>query len=630
MFPSKTRICLLAGLLVLSAGWLPARAQRPARPQLTVPRLARAPALEDFLTMKPNGSFSRQMTQVGGFIQREPSDGQPASQRTDVYLGYDDENFYAVFVCFDNEPEKIRARMMPRENIRGDDQVEIMLDTFHDERRAYAFLVNPYGIQFDALWTEGQGFDRSFDTLWHSKGARTDQGYVVWMAIPFKSLRFSSESQQTWGILFNRSVPRLSENAFWPHVSSRIEGRLNQAATLTGISNISPGRNLQFIPFGAFRSFRALDTRDPSRPRFERERAEGDIGLDAKVVLKDSLVVDVALNPDFSQVESDEPQVTVNERFEVFFPEKRPFFLENANFFETPINLVFTRRIADPEFGVRLTGKLGPYALGAFIIDDESPGKTVPDGDPVDGQRALFTIARVSRDIGKQSSLGFIYTGREFEGSHNRVGGLDGRFKLSENWVATFQGVASSTRFLDGTGVAGPAYDFQIVRRGRSFGYSLEYNDRARGFRTEPGFLLRPDIRRVGQFVRYLFWPEKKLINWGPTVFLNRVYDHDGTRLDWRVSPSFEMEFVGRTSFSVFYNAIRERLRPQDFPELTTNQDFAQSGFGVAFRSSYYAPVRVSGFFGTGTGINFAPPSGQAPFLADDDRGQLEVTLRPL
>ena len=151
------------------------------------------------------------------------------------------------------------------------------------------------------------------------------------------------------------------------HCSSRIEGRLNQAATLRGLVNISPGRNIQLIPFGAFRSFRSLDTRDEDRPQFVRDRADFDGGLDAKLVFKDSLVVDVAVNPDFSQVESDEPQVTVNQRFEVFFPEKRPFFLENASFFETPINLLFTRRIADPQFGVRLTGKLGPYALGAFL-----------------------------------------------------------------------------------------------------------------------------------------------------------------------------------------------------------------------------------------------------------------------
>jgi len=244
------------------------------------------------------------------------------------------------------------------------------------------------------------------------------------MAIPFKSLRFPSTSKQTWGIIFNREIPRLNEDTYWPHISSRIEGQLNQSGSLEGLENISPGRNLQMIPYGVFRSFRALDTRDPLAPRFVRERADFDAGLDAKFVLKDSLVLDVALNPDFSQVESDEPQVTVNERFEVFFPEKRPFFLENASYFQTPIALLFTRRIADPQFGVRLTGKVGPWALGAFVMDDESPGKRVPPGDPLHGKRAYFGIVRINRDIGRQSTLGLIFTDREFENSFNRIGGL--------------------------------------------------------------------------------------------------------------------------------------------------------------------------------------------------------------
>jgi hypothetical protein len=400
--------------------WAPAilfAADSPALPVLTIPRLNRPPQLEDYLTMEPNGEMEGKLARVGNFIQREPNDGQPATQRTDVYLGYDDKNLYIIFVCFDTEPEKVRARMSRREDVFRDDAVEVMLDTFHDQRRAYAFATNPLGVQWDALWTEGQRFDRSFDTLWYSQGKRTDRGYVVRMAIPFKSLRFTPQSQQEWGIIFLREVPRSNEQSFWPRVSSRIEGRLSQAATLQGLSDISPGRNIQLIPYGAFRSFRAVDVRDPEQPRFERDSFDPDAGLDAKFVFKDSLVLDVALNPDFSQVESDEPQVTVNERFEVFFPEKRPFFLENANFFETPIDLVFTRRIGDPQFGARLTGKVGPYALGAFVVDDESPGKARPPDDPLHDQRALFGIFRVSRDFFNDTATAEIYTDRESEDS---------------------------------------------------------------------------------------------------------------------------------------------------------------------------------------------------------------------
>ncbi len=608
---------------------------------ITIPRLNRAPVLEDFVSMEPNGEVNGQMGAVEGFVQQNPRDGQPSSQRTVVYFGYDQKNLYVVFVCFDSEPQKIRARMTPREQVFSDDRIEVMLDTFRDQRRAYVFTTNPFGIQRDALWTEAQGFDGSFDTLWHSRGRLTEQGYVVWLAIPFKSLRFPSTPAQKWGIVFKRDIPRLDEAAFWPRVSSRIEGRLSQAATAHGLESISPGRNIQFIPYGVFRSFRALDTRDPSRPEFVTDHGEFDAGLDAKVVLKDSLVLDVTLNPDFSHVESDEPQVTVNQRFEVFFPERRPFFIENADFFETPIDLVFTRRIADPSLGARLTGKVGPYALGLMVMDDESPGKIVPRPDPLHDQRAYFGIFRVSRDIFQQSRVGFIYTDREFEDSYNRVGGFDGRFKLSPNWVFNWQAVTSWTRTLEGERFAGPAYDLELFRSGRSFEYQLEYNDRSPGFRTETGFIPRSDIRRIGQWIAYRFWPENSfMINWGPRLNFERVYGHDGTRLDWQVSPSLAFDFVGQTSMTVFYNAARERLRPQDFPGLTQPLDFARPGYGFDFSSSYFRPVTFFGFAGWGKGVNFAPPCFPNPpepdcafidpFPADENSAELGVTLHPL
>ena len=626
--------------IVLCAPLSPAAESPPAgpRPELVIPRVDRPPTLEDFLEMRPSREVDGRLAKVTNFIQREPSDGAPASQRTEVYLGYDNKNLYIIFVAFDAEPEKVRARLVPREGFGGDDFVQVILDTFHDQRRAYVFHANPFGIQRDALFTEGgRGggcggrFDFSFDTLWHSKGKLTDQGYVVWMAIPFKSLRFPARPQQTWGIFVYRNIPRVNEQSFWPHCSSRIEGRLNQAATLRGLENISPARNIQFIPYGAFRSFRTLDTRDPDRPFFVRDRADPDAGLDAKFVFKDSLVLDVTVNPDFNQVESDQPQITANQRFEVFFPEKRPFFLENANFFQTPINLLFTRRIADPQFGVRLTGKTGPYAIGALLMDDESPGKSVPAGDPLHGKRALFAIARVSRDIFQQSNLGAIYTSREFEGSYNRVGGADSRLRLNDHWVALFQGVRSWTRELDGSRLNGTAFDAEVRRSGRQFSYSLEYNDRSPDFRTASGFLRRPDIRRIGQNLGYFFRPEgKRLISWGPGLFLNRVYDHEGTRLDWGLSPSFQWEFTGQSNFRIFYNAARERLRPQDFLGLTQNRDFSLPGYGFTFSSSYFSRVSVSGFAGTGKGINFAPPAGREPFLANTRDATFTLTLRPL
>ncbi len=620
--------------LVLCAPLSPAAESPPAgpRPELVIPRVDRPPTLEDFLEMKPNREVDGRLAKVTNFIQREPSDGEPATQRTEVYLGYDDKNLYVIFLAFDSEPEKIRARLARRENLNNDDDwVEIAIDTFNDQRRGYLFDCNPLGVQWDALWSEAGGEDSSFDTLWYSRGQVTARGYVVWIAIPFKSLRFSSSSKQTWGILLSRWTPRIPEWTAWPQYSTRIQGKLTQAGRLEGLAEISPGKNIQLIPYGTVRSFRALDRRDPALPRFERDRADPDAGLDAKFVFKDSLVLDVTVNPDFSQVESDEPQITTNQRFEVFFPEKRPFFLENANFFQTPINLLFTRRIADPQFGVRLTGKTGPYAIGALLMDDQSPGKSVPVGDPLHGKRALFAIARVSRDIFQQSNLGAIYTTREFEGSYNRVGGADTRLRLNNHWVALFQGVRSWTRELSGNQLNGSAFEAKLRRTGRQFLFHLEYNDRSPDFRAAPGFLPRSDIRRVEQNLAYTFRPEgKRLLSWGPALFFERVYDHQGTRLDWCLSPSHLWEFRGQSNFRIFYNACRERLRPQDFPGLTQNRDFPLPGYGFTFSSSYFSRVSVSGFAGTGKGINFAPSAGREPFLVNTRDATFTLTLRPL
>jgi len=599
--------------------------------EIVIPRLHRPPTLEDFAGMRPNGEVEGKLAKVEGFIQRTPSDGQPASQRTEVYLGYDDENLYVIFVCFDSEPERIRARLGRREDVFSDDVVEVMLDTFNDKRRAYAFVTTPRGIQRDAIWTEGQGHDASFDTLWYSRGKITSQGYVVWMAIPFKSLRFPASESQTWGVLFSRQLPRYSELDFWPFVSSRIEGRLNQAATLEGLEGISPGRNVQLIPYAAFRSFRAPDTRDPAQPRFVSDAADFDVGLDAKIVFKDSLTLDLALNPDFAQVESDEPQVTVNQRFEVFFPEKRPFFLENASFFRTPFNLVFTRRIADPRLGARLTGKLGPYAIAALVTDDEAAGKLVPLGDPLRGKRALVGIVRGSRDIFRQSNLGFIYTGREFEGSFNRVTGVDGRLKLGENWVASFQGLTSWTREFDATRSAGPAYEIQAERSGRQFHYFTSYTDISPGFQAQIGFVPRTDVRHWAQFVSYDFRPEGKwLIAWGPKSGTEVVYDHSGRRLDLTQDTELFVELTGQTYFLLLYNWDRERLRPADFSALPEDRDFQRNRKGLGMETSYLDWLTVAWNYAWGTRINFVPPEGQEPSLADVAQANVTLILRPL
>jgi hypothetical protein len=681
------RFLLAAAVTLLGAsecGWgaspqnPPAPTHALAPPALTIPRLTRAPALDDFLGMKPAGEIALQMAKVTGFVQRNPHDGETVSEDTSAYLGYDQKNLYIVFVCFD-DPKKVRARMSRREDIADDDEVAVMFDTFHDRRRAYEFQTTPLGVQWDAIYTEasrdeiGGNWDTSFDTVWDSRGKVTSRGFVVWIAIPFKSLRFPATQEQEWGIILYRGIVRKNEDSFWPQISSKVEGRLGQAATLYGLEGISLGRDIELIPYGIMRGFRALDTRDPYNPYFQNAVAQGQAGMDAKFVIHDHFVLDVTANPDFSQVESEDPQITVNQRFEVYFPEKRPFFLENEDFFRTPFDLFFTRNIQDPSAGIRLTGREGPYSVGLMSTDDRAPGLAVPSYCPttspicsnsLTGVRSYFTIARVSRDIFKQSSVGVVYTDWECPttGEFNRVGGVDTRLKFNANWTLEGQAVVSSSNLQglnasnlettceygfypfssgnvgNGNHYAGPADKLDLKRDGLHFAYEGIYDDISPGFVSVPGFVNRVDIRGLYQTIDYRFRPKKGwIVDWGPSLKQRYVFDHEGNRLDTYYDPYLAINGRAQTILYLLpYQELRERLRPQDFLFLglstNQNQDYHEHRSGASFQTGYFPKVLIAGRYSWGDGVNFVPALTAAPqsLLSRLNRGSATLTFRPV
>jgi hypothetical protein len=656
-----------------------------APPALTIPRLARAPALEDFLGMKPEGEVALQMAKVTGFVQRNPHDGGKVSEETAAYLGYDQKNIYVVFVCFD-DPRKVRARMSRREDIYDDDQVAVMFDTFHDRRRAYEFQTTPLGVQWDAIYTEairqevGSNWDVSWDAVWDSRGKVTSRGWVVWMAIPFKSMRFPAAKEQEWGILLYRGITRKNEDSYWPQVTYKIAGRLGQEATLYGMEGISPGRDIELIPYGIMRGFRGLEQRDPYNPYFQNAVAQGQFGLDAKFVIHDHFVLDLTANPDFSQVESEDPQITVNQRFEVYFPEKRPFFLENEDYFRTPIDLFFTRNIQDPSAGIRLTGKEGPYSLGLMASDDRAPGLAVPSfcpasetssnlpfplcADNLSGIRSYFAVARLNRDIFKQSSVGVIYTDWECPttGEFNRLGGADTRLRFNDNWILEAQAVTSSSHlqglnvsnlettceynlfpfssgnFGNGSHYAGPADKVEVRRNGLHFNYIGSYQDVSPGFVTVPGFVNRVDIRGVYNTIYYRFRPKKKwILNWGPSMIQRYVFDHEGNRLDTFYDPYLKIEGRGQTFIYLDpYEELRERLRPQDFAFLglsvNHNQDYHEHRSEARLQTGYFSKVTVGATYSFGDGVNFVPAPNLTPqsLLSRLNTGSATLTFRPV
>ena len=642
MSPLIRSFLLGAVLAMAAAARVSAQAPPPPAPDAgkiplsKIPRVQRAPKLEDFVENHPREA---ELT-VTDFRQNSPGDGTPASEPTSAYLSYDDKNLYVAFVCQDKSGE-VRAHLSKREDSDQDDGVGVLLDTFRDFHRAYDFFSNPLGVQSDAIYTEGQGYDFSFDTLWANAGRVTKDGYIVFFAIPFKSLRFSSDPEQTWGVALYRVILRKSEYDYWPYVTQRVAGLTQQFAPVGGLENVSPGRNIQFIPYGILASNHFLNQPSsptpPAPPPFFQDNFEHRAGLDAKFVVKDSLAFDVTLNPDFSQVESDDPQVTVNQRFAVFFPEKRPFFIENAGFFATPIDLFFSRQIADPQFGTRVTGKLGKWTLGALVIDDRQRGQGFASGPY--HTRAVDGVVRITREFGNQSYAGAFFSSRDFADTSNRVASIDARLKLSKNWVVDVQGVHTWTRqnsqvgfdclsfpqFLRGSGSQqGNALWADASYRSRHFAFTTNYNDFSPNFCAELGFVNRIDIRQNNAFGGYFWRPENsKIVDFGPTVSETVDWNHNGILQDWQVAVGFQIDLTKQTTISV--------NRGEAY-ELFAGIDFRKHSTSLSVTTQPYKWISFSTRYTQGIGENFFPAQSLVPFqpfLGNTKRVNFGFTLRP-
>ena len=603
--------------MLCSAACLSAQNTPPVQTSrdLHIMRVSTPPVLDDYINgAPPDGEMP-----VSHFIQRNPDDGKPASSETKAWLSYDAENLYVVFVCR-SPVRELRARYTKRDDIFADDFVGVLLDTFHDRQHAFEFFVNPYGIQLDGLNTEGQGDDWKFDTYWKSEGRLTKDGYAVRMVIPFKSLRFTSMDMQTWGFAFFRNIPARNENSFWPAVTNRVSGFVPQFGDVDGFDSISPGRNIRLIPYIAGSSAHLLDQPADLPPLFRTNR-DVRVGMDAKLVIRESLTLDATINPDFSQVESDDPQVTVNQRFEVFFPEKRPFFLENASYFQTPEDLFFSRRIGDPLGGARLTGRLGRWSIGLLAGADRGPGKRVDPSDPRSGSYAPGGVLRVQRNIGKESTVGVFFSDYNFGASHNRVGSLDARWKIAKNWVAVGQAIASATRYLDGSRSAGPAYVANLNRNGLHFNYFVRYLDRNPGFHTDLGFVPRTDIRMVQQNFSYDWRPKATPVaDFGFNSFSNG---------DWNRQNRFQDGFTGGTFFLNFRRATGFNVDHIWSYELYQGIGFHKTATEMFFYSDRFKRVGINAFFGDGVGVNYSPAAGVLASLASNQYGNATITLRP-
>jgi hypothetical protein len=610
---------------------------RKAQPPIEykAPLITEKLRLSDFAGMAPKPELKDKLLKISGFIQNTPHDGQPATEETEVWLGYTKSSIYFVFICHDRHPELIRGHLARRENILKDDYVAVFLDPFQDRRKGVVFGVNPAGVQADAAWDEINGTDFSYDQVWDSEGQVTREGWMALIAIPFRSLRFRPNGSD-WGVVFQRNFPRNSEQDNWPHISTNITGVLSQEGTLKGIAGVTGSHNVQINPYVLGQNERELKTIDPLNPYFSSRHEEGTAGGEVKAILKDRIVFDATVNPDFSTVESDQPQFTVDQRYPVFFPELRPFFLENANYFATPINLVYTRNIVHPEYGGRVTGKTVHTNIGLFVIDDREPGQTVAPGDPLYNKRATIAVGRVSRDLGKGSSLGAIYTDYEFGQGWNRIGGVDFTWRMTNKWLALGQMVESSTKGTVDSGTpptyaAGPASNFQLQHNGHAFNLQSTYQDMSVGFQTQLGFIQTSNFRNGQTHMTYQWYPKHKVIqSYGLETNQNVAYDHLGNRA-FHYS-SFDPFVLLPRNFVLapIGGQNSDTVGPQNGYLLTQNKNFTENFGGFVVRGAPFAQFNFNLQAIRSGNVNYNPVAGGVPFLMNQETVQALFTLQPL
>ena len=461
--------------------------------------------------------------------ETNPGNSTPSPVDTECLVTFDADNLYFACEASDPDPDAIRAYITDRDDIEGHDQIVFTLDPFNDARRGFQFGVSALGVQLDAVFSPNVGggdggrqqgpSDPSWDAIWNSAGRITERGYLIEVAIPFKSLRFPSSSDvQTWGFFATRQWPRServeTRSMAWDRSNACV---LCQANLLTGFSEMSSSRNVEMTP--TFTSGRTDSNATFPTGGLTRGEVVSDFGLDGMWGVTTDLTLNGTINPDFSQVEADVAQLGVNDRFALFFPEKRPFFLEGADFFATRLQTFFSRTISDPRVGAKLTGKVGATALGAVVADDAVnrliiPGELSSRNATLKG-RAVTAVGRIRRDVGGSSTVGAIYTGRDGDGYSNHVGGVDGFFRLASALTARFQYLHSETHYPETVSVSfdqpriafgGDAADFALQYDTRNWFYDLSGRFVGAGFRADAGFTTQVNHRRLQTMVERRFW----------------------------------------------------------------------------------------------------------------------------
>jgi hypothetical protein len=593
---------------------LPPEKSNPVR----VPRFERPPAIDGRL----DDEAWKGAVVLKDFYQIQPGDNLAPSKPTVVYLGYDARNLYVAYHAYDDR-DKIRATIAKRDAIFDDDYVGLFFDTFNDKRKAYEMNFNPLGVQADGIMTSNGQEDFSVDMVVESKGAVTEDGYVVEVAIPFKSLRYEAGKDKLWGAHFYRRIKRFNnELDMWIPISRDISNWLAQTGHLTGLEGLSTERTLEVIPSLTLsetgkvkrsipKGVRLANAALVDPGRFVNEPLKLDPGVTVKYGITPTVTLDFAVNPDFAQVEADATVTTANQRFPIFFEEKRPFFLEGIDIFRTQILAVHTRSIVDPDVAAKLTGKVGRNSFGLLLASDNAPGnfseEEIEDpeftSDNLIGKNAFVGVLRLKRDVGKENHLGFLATTYNFIGKHNQLGGFDGRFKLNKTTTFDFQVLGSTSRFpfydpdrnenIYRTG-NGFIYAYSLNDEGRHFGYNYAAVGRTRDYRSDVGFNRRTNTNNQELFVRYDSEPNAKarLIQWRAYNYVSTNFDFQGRLQRWNDESQIRFNFPRQSFIAFAAQGGYERVFEEEFgPRRNVNQrgQFAgEDSERTAYRKNFY------------------------------------------
>jgi len=542
------------------------------------------------------------------FTEFIPDEDVPATVGNLAFVTYDQEKLYVALVACD-DPSTLRATFADRDQIEGDDIFGIFLDTYGNGAWAYELFANPLGIQADWRRVSGQGKDITFDLVYRTAAKVTDHGYQIEFAIPFESLRFPDLARQRWRVTFLRHRPRAAEEEFsWSAIDLRDPCILCQMGTMTGVEGVHPGGALELLPSAVATDASSL--RDPDDPGsgFDGGGLDGRLSLGARYSFATGITAEATINPDFSQVESDAAQVDVNTTFALFFPEKRPFFQEGGDLFDTPLEAIYTRSINDPRGAAKFTARSGGTSVAYLAARDQHSPVLLPFEESsfaAQAGKSFTNILRAQEDFAEDSHLGLTFTDRRLDGGpgSSTVFGPDLRLRFTRHLTLEYQLLASHTREPDAAGptapLAGTTFDrgahtavfdgegywgygqqASLSRGGRYWNAQVEYKALSPTFRAENGFITQNDQRSVEVSASASVYPgAAAIVRAGPQVEAVRTWNFAGRRKLESVSPSLSASLAGLTSVQIGGYLADERFRGVDLRGIGRVDFFAETRF---------------------------------------------------